>query len=114
MNAADEFLADHGFSRKKVRQFVIHAPAYNRKQAAEQGGIGENTAHRYRRAFQALDEDTRSEVIRQLAARLKEGDQCPACGASGATEGGSSYPLYCLNDTCCVDTFRSSPEGEQQ
>lgn len=66
MNAADEFLADHGFSREKVRQFVIHAPAYNRKQAAEQGGIGENTAHRYRRAFQALDDDMRRQVIAEL------------------------------------------------
>lgn len=66
MKAVDEFLADHGFSREKVRQFVIHAPAYNRKRAAEEGGIGENTAHRYRRAFQALDEDTRRQVIAEL------------------------------------------------
>lgn len=66
MNVADEFLADHGFSREKVRQFVIHVPAYNRKQAAEQDDTGKNTAHRYRRAFQALDEDTRRDVIAAL------------------------------------------------
>lgn len=66
MNAVDEFLAEHGFSRAKVAKYAALSPAYNLKQRAEKGGMGENTAHRYRRAFQALDEDTRRQVIAEL------------------------------------------------
>lgn len=114
MNSVDEILVEYGMTREKAEQFVELSPAYNRKQAAAEIGMSEENAHRYRRAFQDMDEETRRQVIRELVSRSKESDSCPACGASGATEDGSSYPLYCLNDTCRVDTFRSSPEGDTQ
>lgn len=73
MNNVDEFLAEHGFSRKKVAQFVTIAPVYNLKRGAKEAGMGEATAHRYRNALQELDEETREDVIAALV--TGRGDQ---------------------------------------
>lgn len=75
MNSVDEILVEYGMTREKAKQFVELSPAYNRKQAAAKIGMSEENAHRYRRAFQDMDRDTRRQVIRELVQEQGELDE---------------------------------------
>lgn len=61
-----EVLTEHGLRARKAARYVQLSLAHNLSDIAEIMDIGEATAHRYRRGFQAMDRNTRREVIREL------------------------------------------------
>lgn len=70
LKTVDQILRDHGLTRENAKQYVGRCAAYNKRDIAEDTGVSEDTVHRYKREFQAMDTATRCRVVAVLAAEL--------------------------------------------